>query len=141
MNVSTSTTFRNSYEAYQAAVKAIRKQGFRTAQNLRSVCGMGACGCSGFHTPKSWGEYSEATNYAYSKRGQLTWYENDRTGNRYSYDTVPWFFKGENEADTSIAELMVTTFNAYGFPVEWKGTADWAVVVDVKNWDGEKITA
>jgi hypothetical protein len=123
----------NAYTAYQAAVKAVRKQGINIAQNL---AGDGcACGCSGYKTPKAWGDKNTAENYAFTrKRDALDWNSYSTIGRAF------WAWSGVTPSGAPIAAAVLEAFTSHGFKTEWDGTEYSCVIVDVDSWNAANAT-
>ena len=130
----TTSTPSTAYEAFQAAVKDIRKQGVKIAQGLRGDgC---SCGCSGWKTPTSWGDRDELTNYAFTRAGDVEWNQ----WNRNRSDSVAhWNWAGRDDADVSTALLLARTFASYGFEVRWDRSRWSCVVVPIASWSVERV--
>lgn len=126
--------FNNAYDAFQAAVKAVRKHGVKIAQGLRGDgC---SCGCSGWKTPASWGDHENLTNYAFTRAGDVDWHERN---NSYVNSKAYWNWSGKEDGDLSTGYILALTFTTFGFSVNWECSKRNCVTVDIRSWDASNV--
>lgn len=131
----------DTYERYQAAVKAIRSQGVKVRQNVRKCCR----GCIlpsdlGF-PPEADGSSEEPGAYCYTYGGQghaITWRDgvayNAADLRRYErhFYSIP-----ENARESRVywnhgggaGQVVADAFREQGFEVEWNGKEAFTVEV------------
>lgn len=127
----TTITAASPREAFQEAVKDIRRQGIKIAQGLRGDgC---SCGCSGWKTPASWGNHDNHTNYAFTRAGDVEW--NGSGSESVAY----WNWGGIDDTDLSTAFAIARTFAFYGFEVRWDGSRWSCVVVPIASWSEDRL--
>lgn len=128
------TNIETARQAWDEAVKCVRRSGIKIAQNLRSNCSIASCGCSGFKKPATWGN-GEHSEYAYTKAAhKIEWsYSWATEKHRASRDAII-FWRGVDDDDLSTAHLIVGVFQSYGFGVAWEGTTSDAIVIELNSW-------